>query len=118
MKLDTFTSCILTQAELASASLPLPPVLDPGITNRLPLEVPSRVRAATGERLYVIFPVAGASAAGSAGRLPCPAVILRDLPTGYAHRDDSVMQHVGVAVSDGCMQRRAGMSGRPGTDSR
>ena len=66
----------------------------------------------------MILAVAGASAAGSAGRLPCPAVILHDLPTGYAHRDDSVMQHVGVAVSDGCMQRRAGMSGRPGTDSR
>ena len=40
-----------------------PPVLSPRVSDRLPLEVPNRVSAAAGERLYVIFPVAGTSTA-------------------------------------------------------
>jgi hypothetical protein len=53
---------------LAAAGPPLPPVLSLGIADRLPLQVPNRVGSAAGERLYVIFPVAGAGAAGSPGR--------------------------------------------------
>ena len=48
--------------QLESTSLPLPSVLGSRIADRLPLEVPNRVRAAAGERLYVILPVAGAGA--------------------------------------------------------
>jgi hypothetical protein len=49
-------------ATLASADLSLPTVLSPSIGDGLPLQVRNRVRAATRERVYVIFPVAGASA--------------------------------------------------------
>jgi hypothetical protein len=47
---------------LVTASLPLPSVLGSRIADRLPLEVRHRVGSATGERLYVILAVAGASA--------------------------------------------------------
>jgi hypothetical protein len=49
----------------ATANLPLPPVLCGSVTDGLPLEVPNRVRSATGERLNVILPVARTSAGGS-----------------------------------------------------
>jgi hypothetical protein len=64
---------------LTTAKPPLPSILSFCIAYGLPLHVPSRIGAAAGERLYVIFPVAWASAArlpgGGAGMLalkfPC-----------------------------------------------
>ena len=59
---------------LAAAGPPLPPVLSLGIADGLPLKVPDRVGSAAGERVYVIFPVAGATTSrepgGRAGMLP------------------------------------------------
>src|SRR5271165_6308481 len=54
-------------ASMAAGSL-LPSVLSPRVCDRLPLHVRDGVGSATSERLYVIFPVAGAGAARSAGR--------------------------------------------------
>ena len=52
--------------------------------DRLPLQVRNSIRAATGDRLYVILPVAGASAAGFAGRgarMLAEIRVYADLPT-------------------------------------
>jgi hypothetical protein len=53
---------------LTTANSPLPSVLGLGIAYGLPLHVGNRVGAAAGERLNVILAVAGARAAGPAGR--------------------------------------------------
>jgi hypothetical protein len=53
---------------LPSTRPTLPSVLSPRGGDGLPLHVGNRVGTATGKRLYVIFPVAGTSTAGSAGR--------------------------------------------------
>jgi hypothetical protein len=53
---------------LATASPALPPVFGLGIADHLPLHVRNCVGSAAGERLYVISAVAGAGAAGPAGR--------------------------------------------------
>ena len=59
---------LTTPARLTPARPEFPPVLDLRSGDGLPLHVGNRVRAATGERLNVIFPVSGASAAGAPGR--------------------------------------------------
>jgi hypothetical protein len=53
---------------LTAARPEFPSILSPGVGDRLPLEVLHRVGTAAGERLNVILPVAGTSAAGFAGR--------------------------------------------------
>jgi len=54
-------------AHLTPARPEFPPVLDPRSGDGLPLHVGDRVRAATGERLYVVLPIAGARTARSPG---------------------------------------------------
>jgi hypothetical protein len=52
---------------LATARPEFPSVLDPSLGDGLPLHVEDRVRTATGERLYVILPIAGTRAARQPG---------------------------------------------------
>src|SRR5260370_20566963 len=53
---------------LTTTSPPLPRILSSRLSDRLPLEVPNGVRAAAGERPYVIFPVARTSTGRPPGR--------------------------------------------------
>jgi hypothetical protein len=66
--------CGEVKVESAAAGPPLPPVLSLGIADRLPLHVRNCVGSAAGQRLDVIFAVAGAAAGrepgGRAGMLP------------------------------------------------
>jgi hypothetical protein len=68
----------IAQLGPSSANSPLPPVLSPSLGDGLPLEVPNRVRLATGERLNVIFPVAGT------GPVRFPSRRARVLPLEFA----------------------------------
>jgi hypothetical protein len=53
---------------LTTTSPPLPRILTSRVGDGLPLEIRNRIGSATGERSYVIFPVAGTSTACFAGR--------------------------------------------------
>jgi hypothetical protein len=55
-------------ARLVNASLSLPMVLGPGISYRLPLQVPDRIGSAAGEWHDVILPKTGTGTACFAGR--------------------------------------------------
>jgi hypothetical protein len=72
VKLGT-AACVHTairrrSGRLMTTSLPLPRILSSRVGDRLPLEVPNRIGPATGERPYVIFPVARTSTACFASR--------------------------------------------------
>jgi hypothetical protein len=57
-----------SRARRVTASPPLPPVLDSGITDGLPLEVRNSIGSAAGQRHDVIFPITGTGTACSPGR--------------------------------------------------
>jgi hypothetical protein len=86
------------QAELTSATLPLPRVLSPCVADCLPLKVGNHIASTTRERHDVILPVARARTCRLAGRgarvLPLKFVLNLQRPLVAASRSEDLHQRL------------------------